>query len=68
MGLGALPPNHPKIITSTTIAAKNTSAKNLASTQERFDVSRAGIKNKQAIDKPIMIAPPILLGIDLRIA
>jgi len=54
-------------MTSTTIAAKKKSAKNLASTQERFDVSNAGIKNKQAIDNTIMIAPPILLGIDFKI-
>jgi hypothetical protein len=34
----------------------------------RFEVSSIGKKNKQAIDKPIAIAPPILLGIDFRIA
>jgi hypothetical protein len=50
------------------IAAKKKSAANFASTQERFDVSSEGIKKRQAIDKPIIIAPPILLGIDLRIA
>jgi hypothetical protein len=40
----------------------------LLSTQERFDVSNEGNKNKQAIDNPIAIAPPILLGIDFKIA
>jgi len=50
------------------IAAKKKSCKNLLSTQERLEISTNGRINKQAIDNPIAIAPPILLGIDLRIA
>jgi len=50
------------------INAKVKSTKNLLSTQARFDVSNDGKINKQAIERPIAIAPPILLGIDFKIA
>jgi hypothetical protein len=41
---------------------------NLPSVHERFDVSKNGNKNKQSIDNAIHRAPPILLGIDFKIA
>ena len=68
IGLGARPPSHPSNMTSNTMRAKKKSAKIFDSTHERFDVSKKGKINKQAIDKAIAIATPILLGIDFRIA
>jgi len=48
--------------------AKAKSHKNLPSTHERFEVSKNGSKNKQPIESAIAIAPPILLGIDFKMA
>jgi hypothetical protein len=50
------------------IRAKKMSCANLAYTHERFELSKKGKINKQAMESPIAIAPPILLGIDFKIA
>jgi hypothetical protein len=64
---GTLPPSHPNKITTKINKKKLISCKTLL-LYNIFELSINGNRNNTSIEKSIATAPPILLGIDFKIA